>query len=349
MNRKLIGGFFELALDAVPAVQDTLWQRWTNGAACTLGFVNARSGLYYLLKVKKPSRLWLPSYVCADIAGAPAQAGIPVSYFPANPVDGTDLESLAAGIRPGEAVLLVNYFGTMPDEEVRDFVYSHPGIRWIEDRCQMAWSEDPPYGDWLLYSPRKLCGVPDGGLLVGNRDSLSESPSADRPAPDRRHLEPLLMRYEDESGTHNSLWYERYKASEQAMATSLAPMSRLSREMLRRLPAANIIAARRANAAALTTDLAGLEGLEILQCGLHCSGTPFCVPVRVEDAAGVGAALARRGIFCPRHWPQLAAPESDWPDDWKLASAMLSLPCDQRYSTADMKTISNGVKDILRK
>ncbi len=339
---KYIGGFLELDLAAIAECKDSVWNAWHKNMRSACHFKNARSALWYLLDQKKPGKLWLPSYICADIMQGAEAACTPVSFFPCDPVNGVDVEFLKKNVRSGDAVLLVNYYGVMPEQEVLDFVASKPDILWIEDRCQMLWSEFPAYGDWLIYSPRKVLGVPDGGLLLSEKHDII-LPEVESSVADREELAPVIMRYEDEGGSHNSIWYEAYKRAEKAMEVSPAPMLRMSRDILKRIELKEAVEARRANARILMENLSKSVKFK----NFLPQDVPLCMPVFSEKATEIIEFLAKNGVFCARHWPELASPQAEWPDSWGMAQNMLSLPCDHRYNEGDMMRVAGLVKEVL--
>jgi hypothetical protein len=76
-----IGGFLPLAIAELPAAAVTPWQLWTDGAQSTLAFQNARSALVWLLRQKQNGRLFLPAYICPEIADAARGAGVEVCFY----------------------------------------------------------------------------------------------------------------------------------------------------------------------------------------------------------------------------------------------------------------------------
>ena len=83
-------------------------------------------------------------------------------------------DALLQGVRTGDAVLVVSYFGNPIAPSWCTLSRQRPEIVWIEDRAQALWPNSNPMGSWVVYSPRKLIGVPDGGVLVRHGDPLEE-------------------------------------------------------------------------------------------------------------------------------------------------------------------------------
>lgn len=337
MPQKLIGGFFELEPDTQGNASESVWKKWTENTSCHLTFKNARSALTYLLQQRKMRKIWLPAYLCPETA----PASTPYSLFPADPLGGINLNFIQEHVQAGEAVMLVNYFGVAPDNTTLDFVKSRQDIVWIEDRCHTLWSETTePYGDWIIYSPRKLIGVPDGGLLVSYKEKIP-APAYKKPVIDI--WDPARMRYEDPHGKNNKEWYQAYLKSEAAMKADLQPISDISLEILRNLPLNPMIKMRIQNAEILKKRIKETGKLTTLPIG----DVPFCVPVVIEDVEKIAEKLAKQGIFCARHWKTLISPPDMFLGLWKLAGKLLSLPCDHRYNADDMHRIADVLDDIL--
>lgn len=340
-TQRRIGGFLPLAIDELPAAADTPWERWTRDARSVLSFHNARSALVWLLRRKSIGRIWLPAYLCPEIASAVRGAGIDLAFYGVGDRLAPDAAGLDARLRRGEAALGVDYFGAPPRQDFLALVAARSDVLWIEDRAQ-ALDPGTSWGDWLLYSPRKLLGVADGGLLVSHRETLSapEQPAAEELA----FMMPALERFEDAAEARHRAWYKRYRAAEDAICVSLQSMSRLTQALLRRLDFPAIAAARRRNAAQLSRAFAAIARPPL---GLSSGAVPFGVPVGTGDAASVSARLAERGLFCARHWPALACSAEEFPDEHRLARSLLTLPCDQRYGEAEMARLVDGVAAVL--
>jgi dTDP-4-amino-4,6-dideoxygalactose transaminase len=111
-------------------------------------------------------------------------------------------------------------------------------------------------------------------------------------------------------------------------------MSSSSVALVRRLDLVEIARRRRSNARALATALAQRD-VRLLADPRASTDVPSHLVVVVPDPRALQAALAGRGVYCPRHWPRpmlVAVPT--WPD------RLLSLPVDQRYDQADMSRIA---------
>ena len=320
-----------------PPAAFSLWRHWTGGRSAT-AFQTARGALAALLQARAAPRLWLPAYVCRALAEACVFAGVEICWYGLDDDLAPDLNALAAGLRPRDAALVIAYFGRAPPESLRRFAAERPDVLWIEDRAQALEADGVPWAEFVLYSPRKLVGVPDGGLLVG------EAPPAPSAAPAPLDAAPQRARQADPQGLAPETWYPAFRAQEAAFDARPLAMSQLTRELLDGIEPAPLAARRRANYVALAQALPDYA----LWPEAAPAFAPLAFPVRVEDRDGVAARLAHERIYCPHHWPDLPSPAADFPAVHALNAEILSIPCDHRYGPEDMARVAARLSATAR-
>jgi hypothetical protein len=246
------------------------------------------------------------------------------------------VDFLAANVRDRDHVLAIDYFGRSARRDFIALVQARPGVGWIQD-CAHRLATGQEWGDWKLYSPRKLLGVPDGGILVARRGPL---PSLQTAAPaDFSFMLPAIARFEDESETDNDRWYAAYARQEATMQVGLQAMSRLSLAIVDACDYHAQCEARHRNFLALHHRLsAWAQFLDV-----DVDFAPLGYPIRTSSADAIGAELARVRVFAARHWRALPSPSNDFPKEHRLARELITLPCDDRYNEADMDRVANAV------
>jgi len=346
-----IGGF--LPLDPGPPLgmggAESVARRWFGDASRHHGFRNARSALALgaCAAFGPIGTLWLPGFACRAIAGA-AQAAIRLGHVaraatyplaPRGPLS-PDPGFLAKRLAKGDAVLVIAYFGRPPGLALRQLAQVRRDVTWIEDRAQALWP-GPAWSDAILYSPRKLLGVPDGGyLVVTPRGATRARPLPDQPAsPAPKEAPPALLRFEDPDGRRNSIWFPAYQAAERRMAIAPGASSRMTEALLERQDIRAIAARRRANHAALSARLPPAFRSGFGAAPAAPAWIPQGLPVLVPDAAAVSARMAESRVFCPVIWPDGVDP-GPCTRSRSLAGRVLLLPCDQRYGTEEMERIA---------
>jgi dTDP-4-amino-4,6-dideoxygalactose transaminase len=339
-ERRLIGGFFGLELPASP--NGGFSALWNSRRDNSFAFANARSGFAALIDALDPANVWLPAYICRELAAAVPAAKL--GFYPVGHDLRPDVRRLAAAARGGDVILGVNYFGSAPPPEFVDFAMTRSDLWFVEDCAQSIDTGTAPWGHWRLYSPRKVIGVPDGGLVVAARPTATARLETTATF-DIGVFEAALRRFEDEAETQNAVWHSSNQARESATSVSHAGMSRLSRRLVELLDPAPIIERRRANCAVLQERLGGLAVLHERTPGY----VPFGLPIRLaaEWCDALVAALAAEGIFAARHWRDLPSPAEIFVTEHSLARELVTLPCDQRYDADDMSRVAAATEAAL--
>lgn len=332
LSPAIFGGMFALE---VPSDRPTSLP--LTSSACVTYFANARSALYCLLLSLRPNRIWIPDFVCPAVIDAVTKAGIALSTYA---IDGglrlCETDWLGA-VDAGDAVLTVDYFG---------FPFDLNGLRGlgatiIADCCQALfkmpnWQD----ADYFIASPRKFVGVPDGGILV----SQSPLPINLQPAPlewQTNSLNASLARRAFDEGNGDDGWFAAFQENESLQPTGPFSMSAESKELIARLDYEFIAAKRRENYKVLSSILQG----NALFPELEDDVVPLGFPIRVERRDDLQQKLFANKVFAPIHW-HLSDADLDGLA-FELSEHILTLPCDQRYTSEQMTWLARLVKSSI--
>ncbi len=338
---KAIGGFFPLE-DWSEHTNNNWFSLWGLTADNSYFFHNLRSAFWHLLIQLKPSRVWLPAYICDVMEQSVTMAGMELSFYPINETLSPDSIYLAEHLQAGECVLAVNYFGKPPDEPFRDLVRARTDVFWCEDSAQALSTGIEPWGDYVLYSPRKLMGVPDGGILR-NCSKGVRAPSL-RPLPDERYLLASRQRKNDLDETNNDEWYSNFVAYESQMQPDSLEMSEITSKLLQGTDPAAHIKQRQDNFETLRSLLKGVGLFDAYDLEF----APMGYALKVDDAQGLVNALAAKRMFVPRYWPNLPKGVSDsFCFESELSDSVVLLPVDQRYSSSEMRALAHEVSAFI--
>jgi dTDP-4-amino-4,6-dideoxygalactose transaminase len=316
-----------------PPINDSVLEAWSAGWRHGAAFGAARSALAALLRQRNPRRVWTPAYACPALADAVIAAGADLAFYRVGPALEADLAPVLRKAAAGEAVIGIDYFGRHAGDAFVQARRQRPDLLWIEDRAQALDTGKAAWGEVVIYSPRKLVGVADGGLMYAA--SPLPAPSAD--ATDHWGAEDA--RAADPEGRAPESWHGLFQTREAAMAVDGAAMGERGRRALASLALAPIAEARRANWRVLAERLEAFA----LWPDRAPRFAPLAFPIRVADAARAVATLAAERIWAPRHWADPAGPEADFPEAHDVARRLVSLPCDQRYGAADMNRVAEAV------
>lgn len=337
-----MGGFFPLEDVSKPRPHNYI-TAWHITPENTLAFHNLRSALLHLLTHFQPQKIWLPAYICQAVADAVECSQSELAYYPITVTLSPDVEFLQNAMADGDAVLGVDYFGRPPSDDFLNLVNRRTDIMWIEDCAQAMATGRPPWGDYLLYSPRKLLGVPDGGLLVSRSRAL-EWPNL-RPPETENFLQPYRMRQQDVNEVDNDVWYARFLEEEALMVSGLVEMSEITKNILLSSDPVAHGERRRKNFEVLS--VSELKSFALIT-EWDVNTIPMGFPIGVADPGHVVKQLARRRIFLPRYWPDLPANLLGFDYERSLAASVLLLPVDHRYDETHMQTLISEVMKVLK-
>jgi dTDP-4-amino-4,6-dideoxygalactose transaminase len=329
-----IGGVFA-AEPSGPPIAWSVWDAWRAGWPHASAFANARSALRALLRSRGVRRAWLPAYICGSLADGVRAAGAELTFYPVGPGLEPEVEVVERGAQAGDAVIAVDYFGRAEPALWRSLIAARPDLQVIEDRAQALDPNAEPFAEAVLYSPRKLLGVADGGLLFAR----SPAPPAEDAA-DPALWAPLDARDADPAGYAPERWRPLYVAAEDAMRADDRAATDRSLRVLASTAMAPIADARRANWRRLAAELADWALIPAPDPAF----APLAFPILTVDAAAAVAALARERIWAPRHWATLPSDPAAFAPAHRLAATCVSLPLDQRYGEAEMARIVAAVK-----
>ena len=125
-------------------------------------YANGRQAIQHLITFKKWDRIWIPEYFCYEIVEAIKSTGIQVMFYPDAP--GLDDTAIVEKLcyEKNDVLLRMNFFGlrsyrdnsSIPIEVIEDHSHDIKG-NWV---CNSN-------ADWCFASIRKTLPVPEGGVL----------------------------------------------------------------------------------------------------------------------------------------------------------------------------------------
>lgn len=306
-----IGGYFGLDLPAgdFPHAQGYLLN---NGRAC----------IELLLRSATVSCVHVPRYTCDVVLEPIERLGVEVRFYPVT----RQLEPRLPHVGQDEAIIVNNYFGLQDDQA--GALVDRFGDRLILD-CSQALYAPAALSAHTFYTPRKFCGVADGGILVTDRDVRMPTQQG---SSWERSLH-LLQRIDvgAEAG------YPTFQRSD-ASLTGEPPtrMSPLTRALLSAFDHDAAIRTRRANFQRLHAALASANQLEVPEPERFAC--PMVYPF-LTDAAAVRRRLIANRVFVATYWPNVARWCDEADEEYGLMRDLIPLPIDQRYGAGDMDRI----------
>lgn len=280
-----------------------------------------RNALLYLVKAKKIKKIYIPYFLCSSVSGLLIKENIDFEYYHIN---GNFLPIFEKELEHDEYLYIVNYYGQISDSMILDYKTKFNNV--IFDYVQ-SFFQRPISNIDTIYSCRKFFGVPDGSYLSTESrldENLELGQSSSR-------MEHILGRFEGQA----SDYYNEFKNNDESFKKlPIQKMSTLTRNILGAIDYDKILESRNRNYKYLHNELAHKNILK-----LKLSEGPFAYPYYVKNGIQIRKKLAKKKIYIPTLWPNVLKENSRESIEYKYASNILPLPCDQRYSINDMKIL----------
>jgi hypothetical protein len=324
---------------------------WSTGSLVSSGRDALRMTLAVGARAHGWRHLWVPDYFCQQVVAALAQTGLELRVYPDNPLRRVpDLPDA----RPGDAILVMNYFGLREGFGA----LRRDGVGLIEDHSHdptSAWAFTSGV-DFCVASLRKTIPLPDGGVVwspLGHELPPEPREGAQRQRTAATRLQAMILKamYLDGHPVKKADFRAIADRAERDLAVpSVSAMNALSRGVLASFPIDLWRRRRAANHAALVEALAGLGWGQVLG-PVGRGGAPFSAALIVdtpERRERVRTRLVDARIYPAVLWP-LESPVVAVGDEARTFSRrMLSIPCDARYETADMRRIAEVLRSTDR-
>ena len=78
---------------------------------------------------------------------------------------------------------------------------------------------------------------------------------------------------------------------------------------------------------------------------MKCPPGPYAYPFYTQNGMSIKKQLAKRKIYVATLWPNVLGSGLDIETDF--TENILPLPCDQRYSEADMQRVADAVRELI--
>lgn len=351
---KEIGSEFNLSLKVLtkPQVFDLSKFLGLDSSGYIL-FRGGRTALHYYLKHLAPfydGEYLLPAYLCEAVLRPFEFESVKFNFYHINENLQIDLADLKARVNSKtKGILIIHYFGFPQPEEIMDYLESlrDQGIDIIEDMTQAFFTTKDDIGrkgNYALASFRKFVPIPDGGILYSFREKMTTANVAggyDKYF--RKRLQGLLWKnfYLARGGSKGFLKSFRQGENYYDRDAKIHGMTGFSRLLLKKTEKDCLFEKRRQNFLTLLQGCRSLQGIRPLFTNLPSGVCPLGFPIlagrRREQLRDF---LIEHRVFPPVHWelPKQVNPVV-YNKEFSLSCQILTIPCDQRYDTADMQNI----------
>lgn len=277
-DNKEIGGYFELEMTK----NGNIWHQ--NAIALN----SARSGFQYILASKKPSKVYLPNYICNSMLQPLQNCGIQFGFYNID----ENLEIIEDFIlAEKDMVLYVNYFGVK--STYCKFLSDKYRKNLIIDNSQ-AFFELPINRIDSIYSPRKFFGVGNGGFLYTDL-LLKEKMETDYSFENIAHLVGRI-----EKSAHE--FYSEFRRSEASLSNQpIKKMSKFTHIVLQNIDYEKVKITRERNFLFLHNKL---KNYNLLELDLNCLNGPMVYPYLTNDNH-LRERLIQHKIYVAKYWEEV--------------------------------------------
>ncbi|MBQ9232255.1 MAG: hypothetical protein IJ190_13910 [Prevotella sp.] len=312
-----IGGYFSLELP--------LYDEYHKGS---IKLNTGRNCLEYILRARKYSKVYIPYYTCEAVLEPLRLIGIPYEYYHID----IYLEIIDKPIlKDCEALLYTNYFG-LKQRYVEKLAKTY-GPRLIVDNTQAFYAKRIDGID-TFYSCRKFFGVPDGAYLFcdANLDlEIEQDISYER-------FSHLLKRIDlsPEQG------YSDFREVEDSLTNQpIRRMSKLTERMMKSIDYCSVAKQRKNNFVFIHNTLGAIN---LLPLSVDEEAVPQVYPFMVS-VKGLRQLLNKNKLFIACYWPNVLEWTNKDDFEYLLASNVLPLPIDQRYSKGVLENMLLIIRD----
>lgn len=321
-------------------------------------FNSGRSTLkFYLKEIYNKKKIFLlPSYLCHSVIQPFIELKIPFQFYKINKnleIDISHLRNLISNSVGG--ALFIHYFGFPQNKYILKFydILKSFEIDIVEDITHsILTNETGIYGDYAFSSLRKIFPLPDGGLLKSNRENLNniEFHQGYDEIWGKRLVGSLYKdKYLKGKLTDKKEFLSLFGEAETILDSreiEILSMTKFSRFLLNKFNFSKIINIRRQNFKFLLEKLMGSKQVVPLYKNHREKICPLGFPILAEKREFLKAKLIENNIFPPIHWvlPDYINKEK-FSESWNLSNKILTIPCDQRYTTNDMQYIVDVINN----
>ena len=321
---KPIGGFFELEIPNGKNDYHETPNVFSYGRNC----------LKVIIDYLKPSRIYIPFYICDTVVKTIQSAKTEYEFYPIDQNFNLD-ENIE--LLDNEYILYVNYFG-IKKEEVNNLIRKYPH-KLILDNTQAFFEKK--LGDvWSFNSARKYFGVPDGAYLYSPQDINTDKFD---------HNEDFGFNYliNRITGKQN-LAYNEFKDYEKSINKEIFKISNFSKILLSNIDYKAVADKRVSNFSFLHKLFRDKNRLMIPD---NFDYIPNFYPLLLEKSIEKEE-FYKKNIFVPTFWTDVVNRDDEnekFQLEKEISQRLIPLPIDQRLDREDMEYIGNEINQIILK
>lgn len=336
-RKKILGGMFG-------------WKEYEKKSSQNYSFLsdkniflfNGRSAIFSIINTLKPEKVWLPDYLCETILDAVNKTKTKINFYNINYNLKIDNLDWIKKLNNNDLVILIEYFGFPVEPDIiKKIKTKKAGI--LLDAAQSLLSKNTrAASDFIVYSPRKLVGVPAGAVIQTNNKKFISNIYLQYVC--EENLFFIYKAYQKRTAFDNDFrteWYNDYKLSVQNQIIGNYRIDDFSLSVLKfGINYKNIAEKRRENYKFLLSELSDIAIYKTLPDNV----VPLGFPILSDKRGEIIEMLYKNSIFAPVHWP---VTDNNRPYNKMLKKNEITLICDQRYNSEDLMQMVKLIKSKL--
>ncbi|MHB8972329.1 MAG: hypothetical protein ACYC3X_15665 [Pirellulaceae bacterium] len=307
-------------------------------------------------RVRGWRRWFVPTYFCKEVLGAIAATGIDVVRYEDSPLRPTP-PPLTRATKPGDALLLVNYFGLRGADAAEAIDIGPADL--IEDHTHDPWSRWAlaSRAQYCITSFRKTLPIPCGAAVWSPRRLMLP----EQAPPTRARHNAVLMKlgammlkalYLEGQAVGKESYRALQLLGEEGIASGeISGLDPLAAQVLDCLPWESWRRQRRDNHAVLAEALREIPSIEVLPPSADTGSCSFAVIVMFPTSVlreMVRTDLIASSIYPAVLWPISCIAQPELAAAGRIANRMLALACDFRYGSEDLLRVAARLRAVMR-
>ncbi len=291
-----------------------------------------RTAIITAIKDGQFSKVYLPLYLCESVGKALDREGISYSLYN---ISG-DFLPVNMNIKEDEAIVIVNYFGIIPEIKMESFVKRYKNV--IFDNTQ-AFFNKPICEAYNVYSCRKFFGVCDGAYLIKQHLDKINYPI------DSSGNRSIYLLNSIENGT-NFNYADSLKNEEYLCNVPMMQMSRLTRKILMSINYDIVKKVRKENFNYLHDKLSLYNELD--DTTFFQTSSPMIYPFMFSKKNIREKLVKEKRIYISQFWKWVISDSYANDFERNVSKNIYALPIDQRYGREEMDYLANIILNLIR-
>lgn len=284
----------------------------------------------------KPLKAALPSYLCESMIEPLIKENIGYKYYAVTFENGF-FRCDYSNIDDCNIIIVIDYFGY----EALSNDFPRFGKTIIRDLTHSIFIKAYDDADYYFGSLRKWAGFLCGGFAWKKEGRLFKPTEVVNDYVALRKKAMVMKSDYIFEKTNSKDYLNIYQKAEDLLENCDIAINDSSDIKKAKYLDIEFIKKTRRNNAAILID--GLEDICLIT-SLNQNDCPLFVPIAINNRDKLKSFLIARDIYCPIHW---AKPYKNRSVSDKLYEKELSLVCDQRYSTNDMRRIVSTIREFM--